>query len=119
LKERTLEALLGMVKAKAAREPILMLVEDAQWMDPSTLEFLGLLFERLRSDRVLLVVSHRPEFESPRAGQANITALTLNHSCRRESAAMVAAVTGGKALPEEGWAGSSRTPTASPCLSRE
>ena len=101
LKERTLEALLGMVKAKAAREPVLMLVEDAQWMDPSTLEFLGLLFERLRSDRVLLVVSHRPEFEPPRAGQANITALTLNHLSRRESAAMVAAVTGGKALPEE------------------
>jgi tetratricopeptide (TPR) repeat protein len=101
LKERTLEALLDLIRARAARQPVLMAMEDAHWVDPSSLEFLSLSIERLRSARVLLAVSFRPEFEPPWAGRAHLTSLTLNHLGRKESTAMVAEVTGGKALPEE------------------
>jgi len=101
LKERTLEALLKVIRAKASRQPVLMTVEDAHWVDPSSLGFLSRSIEELRSARTLLTVSYRPEFEPPWAGRPHLTLLTLNNLSRRESAAMVAAVTGGKSLPEE------------------
>ena len=76
-----------------------MVVEDAHLADPSTLEFLGLLIERLRSDRVLLLVNSRPEFE-PSWG-THVTALRLNRLSPRESAAVVVRVAGGKPVPDE------------------
>jgi class 3 adenylate cyclase/tetratricopeptide (TPR) repeat protein len=101
LKERTLEALVDVMRARAARQPVLMTVEDAHWVDPSSLEFLSLSIEGLRSARVLLTVSYRPEFEPPWTGRSHLTSLTLNNLGRKESTGLVAAVTGGKALPEE------------------
>ena len=100
LRRKTLEALLSVIEAMAAASPVLMVVEDAHWADPSTLELLGLLVERLRSARVLLLVSCRPEFEPTWAGHAHSTVLRLNRLSRRESAAMVLRVTGGKRLPD-------------------
>ncbi|MCH7541039.1 MAG: AAA family ATPase, partial [Proteobacteria bacterium] len=101
LRRKTLEALLSVIEAMAAQKPVLMLVEDAHWIDPSTLEMLGLLIERLRSARVFLLVNCRPEFEPPWGGHAHVTALRLNRLSRKESAEMIAGVAGGKTLPEE------------------
>ena len=101
LRRKTLEALLAVIEAMAARTPVLMVVEDAHWIDPSTLEMLGLLIERLRATRVLLVVNCRPEFEPPWGGHAHVTALRLNRLSRKESAEMIVRVAGGKTLPEE------------------
>ena len=101
LKARTLEANIAVIEAMAARAPVLMVVEDAHWIDPSTAELLGLLMERLLSARVLLVLTFRPEFEPPWSGQPHLTLHALNRLGRKETTAMVAEVTGGKALPDE------------------
>ena len=101
LRRKTLEALLGIIEAMAARTPVLMVVEDAHWADPSTLELLGLLIERLGSARVLLLVNGRPEFEPPWGSHAQVTAFRLNRLGRKESVALVAKVAGGKTLPDE------------------
>jgi class 3 adenylate cyclase/tetratricopeptide (TPR) repeat protein len=100
-KKKTLEVLFAIITATMSREPLLMIVEDAHWIDPSTLELLALLVERLRSARFLLVVTFRPEFEPPWGNYAHVTGLTLNHLSHRESADIVAKVAGGKALPAE------------------
>jgi len=101
LRRKTLEALLAVIEAMAARTPVLMVVEDAHWIDPSTVEMLGLLIERLRAARVLLLVNCRPEFEPPWSGRAHVTALRLNRLSRKESADMIVGVAGGKTLPDE------------------
>ncbi len=101
LKKKALESLVAMIARMAARDPVLMVVEDTQWIDPSTLELLSLVIEKLQSARVLLLVTFRAEFEPPWSGQAYVTALTLNRLSRRDSAAIIARVTGGKALPDE------------------
>ena len=101
LRRKTLEALLSIVEAMAAARPVLMVMEDAHWADPSTLELLGLLVERLRSARLLLLVSCRPEFEPPWIGHAHSTVLRLNRMTHRESSAMVLGVAGGKRLPDQ------------------
>jgi predicted ATPase len=99
LKAKILDLLIAVVEAMAAEAPVLMVVEDAHWMDPSTKELLGLLIERLRSTRIQLVLIVRPEFEPPWSGQPHLTSLALNRLSRRDTAALITKVTGGKDLP--------------------
>ena len=85
----------------AAQNTVLMVVEDVHWIDPSTQEFLGQLVERSRAARLLLVITFRPEFTPPWSGQAHLTAYSLNNLGRSDCAALVAKITGEKALPVE------------------
>ena len=100
-KLRTFEALLGQVAGLAGQRPVLMVFEDAHWIDPSTLEFLGLVIERIRELPVLVLVTFRPEFEPPWTSQAHVTTLPMSRLGRRQGADLVARVTGEKPLPAE------------------
>jgi class 3 adenylate cyclase len=100
-KQRTLEILLEQLSGLARARPVLELYEDLHWVDPSTLELLDLLVERVRSLPVLAVLTYRPEFSPPWSGHAHVTSLALNRLGRRQGAAMVERVAGGKALPAE------------------
>jgi class 3 adenylate cyclase/predicted ATPase len=101
LKKRTFQALVAIIESMASQKPVVMVVEDIHWIDPSTQEFISLLMEQLQTDRFLLVVTCRPEFESSWGGYAHVTSLTLNRLSRKASTAMIERVTGGKALPDE------------------
>jgi predicted ATPase len=79
-KERTLEALIRQLEGLACRQPVVMVFEDAHWIDPTSRELLDLTVERIRSLPVLLIVTFRPEFQSPWIGQPQVTMLTLNRS---------------------------------------
>jgi class 3 adenylate cyclase/predicted ATPase len=100
-KERTLEVLVDQVAGLARREPVLALYEDVHWADPTTLEALDLVIDRARTLRALVVVTFRPEFAPRWTGDAHVNLLTLSRLGRRQGAAMVEQVTGGKALPPE------------------
>ena len=64
-RQRTLEALLTQMVALARSKPVLMIFEDAHWTDPTSLEMVGRIVDRIRTLRVLLIVTFRPEFERP------------------------------------------------------
>ena len=98
---RTLEVLIEQVEGLASRQPVLALYEDVHWADPTTLAALGLLIERMQRLPILMLITFRPEFRPPWAGHAMCTALSLSRLGRRQGAAMVERVTGGKALPAE------------------
>jgi class 3 adenylate cyclase len=100
-KEKPLQALVAQVKALASRQPVLLLFEDAQWSDPTSLELLDLIVDRVSTLRVLLIVTFRPEFTPPWTGRPQVTSLGLNRLAPRQRAEMIAGVTGGKALPKE------------------
>ncbi len=97
-KSMTLEALVAQLTGLAARQPVLMIMEDAHWIDPTTSELFGLTIERLESLPVLLVITFRPGLTPPWGRHAHVTALTLNRLSRQHCAAMVEAIAG-KALP--------------------
>jgi predicted ATPase len=99
-KQRTLEVLVDQVEG-AARQPVLAVYEDVHWADPTTRELLGLMIERVRRLPALVLITFRPEFDPPWTGQGHVTQLPLNRLGRREGAALVERVTGGKALPDE------------------
>ena len=100
-KQRTFEVLIEQLAGLARQRPVLQLYEDLHWADPSTLELLAMAVERARVLPVLVVITHRPQFSPPCSGQAHVTALPLHRLGRRQRAAMVLRVTGGKALPPE------------------
>jgi class 3 adenylate cyclase/predicted ATPase len=100
-KQRTFEVLIEQLTGLARKRPVLQLYEDLHWADPSTLELLDMVVERVRVLPVLIVMTHRPQFSPPWSGQAHVTALPLNRLGRRQGAAMALQVTGGKALPAE------------------
>jgi len=100
-KERTLEALLRQLEGLAHQQPVLMVFEDAHWIDPTSLELLDLAIERVGSLPVLLIVTFRPEFQPPWTGQPQVTMLALNRLDRHDRTVLVEQIAGGKALPDE------------------
>jgi class 3 adenylate cyclase len=100
-KERTLEALIRQLEGLAREQPVVVVFEDAHWIDPTSHELLELLVERVRSLPMLLIVTFRPEFQPPWTGQPQVTVLVLNRLDRHDRTAMVAQIAGGRALPDE------------------
>ena len=99
-KDETLRTLVDITEAAARQQPSVLLFEDAHWADPTTLEVLDLLIDRVRTVPLLVVLTHRPEFQSRWSEQGHVGALNLSKLTRAQSAAMVSALAGGKALPE-------------------
>ena len=98
-REMMLEALLGQLDGIAAQTPVLMVFEDAHWIDPTSLDLLNRTVARVAGLPVLLVVTFRPELQPSWVGQQHVTLLSLNRLGRRDSAGIVDGVTKGKALP--------------------
>jgi tetratricopeptide (TPR) repeat protein len=100
-KERTLEALLQQLDGLARQHPILMVFEDAHWVDPTSRELLDLTVERVGNLPILMIVTFRPEFQPSWTGQPQVTMLPLDRLDRRERIALVEQIAGGKALSDE------------------
>jgi class 3 adenylate cyclase/tetratricopeptide (TPR) repeat protein len=100
-KEKTLSTIIAQINGLAMRQPLLILFEDAHWVDPSSLEALDHLVDRTATLPVLLIVTFRPEFISPWIGRSEVMLLTLNRLHPRQRAEMIERVTFGKALPKE------------------
>jgi predicted ATPase len=100
-RDKTLEALLAWLLTEANRQPVLFIVEDLHWSDPSTLEFLTLLLDRRPTARLLSLLTCRPEFAVPWGFHAHLSSLTLNRLPQSQVAQMIVHVAGGKALPPE------------------
>ncbi len=100
-KQKTLEAIFHQLEQLSRERPVLAIAEDLHWMDPSTRELLDLTVERIGSLPILLVATARPEFRARWTGRANITTLALNALDRRDGAAMIESVVGGRALPPD------------------
>ena len=98
-KDETLRTLVDLTEAASRRHPSVMLFEDAHWADPTTLEVLALLIDRVKTVPLLIVLTHRPEFQSRWSEQGHVGALNLSKLTRGQSAAMVSTLAGGKALP--------------------
>jgi class 3 adenylate cyclase len=98
-KQKTLEALLTWLLVLAEQQPVLFIVEDLHWIDPSTLEFLTLLVEQGPTTRLLTLLTCRPEFQVPWGLRTHLTSIALQRLPQPQVEVMIARVTGEKALP--------------------
>ena len=98
-RQRTFEALNLQIEELTRSGPVLMIVEDAHWADPTSLEAFGQAVDLIASLRVLLIVTFRPEFEPPWIGRSHVTAITVNRLAERDVRGMIDNVVGNKLLP--------------------
>ena len=83
-REETFGAVRHWLRASSRRQPLLFVIEDLHWIDASTLEFLGQFIAEGLHDRILTVLTLRPEFKTPWPAVAHQTSLALNRLTRRQ-----------------------------------
>ena len=98
-RQRTLEALNRQMEVLSRSNPVLMIVEDVHWSDPTSLEAFGRAVDRVANHRVLLIMTFRPEFEPPWIGRPHVTFLSINRLAQRDIDVMIDGVIGNKSLP--------------------
>jgi predicted ATPase len=100
-KQKIMHALLTILLRIAAQQPVLFVMEDLHWVDPTTLEFLSLLVDQGPTARILALFTFRPNFPPPWTGRSHLTQITLPRLPQRQAAEMTGWVAHGKALPVE------------------
>lgn len=98
---RTLSALVEQLLGLARRRPVLTVLEDAHWIDPTTLELIGQTLDRIAGARVLMLLTTRPDNQPALGGHPHVTRLTLNRLGRGPTEAIVARLTRGRDLPPD------------------
>ncbi len=100
-KQKTMEALLAWLLKESEMHPVLRIVEDLHWVDPSTLEYLSLLLEHVPRARIFALLTFRPDFNPPWSMRSHLTQITLNRLARKQVEVMVERVAGSKCLPAD------------------
>ncbi|WP_020471361.1 protein kinase domain-containing protein [Zavarzinella formosa] len=99
-RDKTREAILNWLVARAERSPVLFVVEDLHWVDPSSQTLLTQFVERGGEASVLAVFTFRPEYDPPWKGKAVQTQVALNRLTRGQVAEMVRAQSGDRVIPQ-------------------
>ena len=100
-KAHTLEALIELLQRLSEQQPVLFMLEDAHWIDPTTEELIGQMADLVRELRVLLLVTCRPEYMPSWGSAAHLTKHSLNRLSHKQCAALANAVSAGKTLPAQ------------------
>ena len=97
-RQRTMDTLLTLTLALAKQQPVLFIVEDLHWIDPSTLEWLGLLIDQGPTTRILTLMTCRPMFQVPWSGRAHVTSLMINRLLPQQVAQIAQTIVGENCL---------------------
>src|SRR6516225_8994440 len=97
-RQKTMEALTTQIETLSRQKPVMMILEDAHWADPTSLEAFGRAIDRIRRLRVLLLVTFRPEFDVPWVARSYVTALIVNRLAEHEVGAMIDRIAGSNLL---------------------
>ena len=100
-RELTIAALVRQVLGLALTRPVVLELADAHWIDSSTLDLLSRCIASIKTARVFIMVSFRPEFLPPWLEESHVTLLWLDRLAREQAAAIVSDVAGHKELPRE------------------
>ncbi len=99
--ERTIAALVAWVLALSRRHPLVLLIEDLHWCDPTTMDALDLMLDRVAGAPFLLVMTARPEFEPSWSNPDAVTTLALEPLDDDDVRELVATLGHGRTLPDQ------------------
>jgi class 3 adenylate cyclase/predicted ATPase len=100
-KQRTMDVLEEQLVLLSTRGPVLVIFEDAHWIDPTSIELMNRAVRRVVDLPVMIMVTCRPEFTPPWLNLGHATMLKLNHLGRSQVVDLIHKTAGGKTLPEE------------------
>src|SRR5439155_1620422 len=100
-RQKTLESIVAILLELAEREPVLFILEDLHWTDPTTLELLNLVIEQIPTTSMLTLLTCRPTFQPSWSHRSYLTEVTVNRLSRNHIERMTAQVVGGKTFPDD------------------
>jgi class 3 adenylate cyclase len=100
-RRRLLANLAGWVLNAARLQPVVIVLEDLHWVDPSTLELMQTLVEQAATAPLLLLYTARPDFRAPWPMRAHHVQITLNRLSERQTREMIAGVAARTALAKD------------------
>jgi predicted ATPase len=100
-RQKTLESLVAIMLELSAQQPMLFILEDLHWTDPTTLEFLGLLVEQVPTTAIASLLTCRPHFQPAWHHRSYLTEITVNRLSRNQVEQIAEQVAGGKELPAQ------------------
>ena len=100
-RQKTLETIVAILLELAERQPVLFILEDLHWTDPTTLELLNLMIEQIPTTSILTVLTCRPTFQPSWSHRSYLTEVTVNRLSQNYTERMTEQVVGGKKLPAE------------------
>src|SRR5207249_9918169 len=99
-RQKTLEAIVAILLKLAEQQPVLFILEDLHWTDPTTLEFLGLLVEQVPTVAIYTLLTCRPHFQPAWHHRSYLTEITLNRLSHTQVEQIIADITDGKTVPQ-------------------
>src|SRR5262249_6230920 len=100
-RQKTLETIVAILLELAEHQPVLFILEDLHWTDPTTLELLGLLVEQVPTAVIYTLLTCRPHFQPAWHHRSYLTEITVNRLSPTQVEQIVTGVTDGKTLPAE------------------
>jgi len=100
-RQKTLETLVAILLELAERQPVLFIIEDLHWADPSTLELLNLVTEQTPTASLLTVLTCRPTFRPTWSHRSYLTVITVNRLSHAHVEQIVNRLTDGKTFPPD------------------
>jgi len=100
-RQKTLEAIVAIILELAERQPVLFILEDLHWTDPTSLELLELLIDQTPTTSLYVLTTCRPEFQPPWQHRSYLTEMTVHRLSRDQIERMAEQVAGEKRLPDE------------------
>ncbi len=100
-RHKTLETLVAILLELAERQPLLFVLEDVHWADPTSLEFVDVLIEQIPTTAMCVLLTCRPTFQPSWSHRSYLTEVTLNRLSRNQIEHMAAYIAGGKRLPDD------------------
>jgi predicted ATPase len=98
-RQKTLETIVAILLELAERQPVLFIVEDLHWTDPTTLELLNLLLDQTPTASMLVLLTCRPHFQPSWTHRSYLTEVSITRLAQPQIEPMITQVAGGKALP--------------------
>src|SRR5262249_11629053 len=100
-RQKTLETLVAILLELAERHPVLFILEDLHWTDPTTLEFLNLLIDQTPTTTLFVLLTCRPHFQPAWHHRSYLTEITVNRLSPTQVAQLVTRMTEGRTFPPD------------------
>jgi predicted ATPase len=100
-RQKTLETIIAILLELAERQPVLFILEDLHWTDPTTLELLNLVLDQTPTASMLVLLTCRPTFQPSWSHRSYLTEITVNRLSHAQMAQIVTGMTEGTTLPPE------------------
>ncbi|KPJ91588.1 MAG: hypothetical protein AMJ53_11330 [Gammaproteobacteria bacterium SG8_11] len=100
-KQKTLETFLTMAMAIAAKKPLIIIVEDLHWIDPTSLDLIGMFIDQVPTTSAFILLTYRMEYTPTWTPRSHMTQISVNRLTRDQTAKMIQWLGNNKELPKE------------------